>query len=304
MRTYKGFLIDSSRWERFLPRPDDVIIATPAKCGTTWVQHLVGMLLMGTTEFGQPLTRISPWLDALFTSEQQVFETLGDQTHRRFIKTHTPLDGLPWRDSWIYITVFRHPLDAALSWRNHIENSDPIHIRELVAQVTGRPPEPPPPPLPTDPAAYLRYWIDSEVEPNGAGLLGLSDYANTLRATWERRHESNVHLFHYDALWGDLGGQVGRLADILNVALDADRLSAIVEAATLDAMRSRARETAPYGDATVFKQAEAFFRSGGRREWPALLTSDEISEVARRLEAMVGREAAAWALQDNTANRD
>lgn len=301
LRTYTGPLIDSSRWERLPPRPDDVIITTPPKCGTTWMQHIVGMLLLDTIAAGQPLSRRSPWLDARFTSERQVFETLAAQTHRRFIKTHIPLDGLPWHASWTYLTVFRHPLDAMLSLRDQQGNMDPVQLAKLMADVTDRPPQAPPPQRPTDPAAFLRHLIDSDAEPNGHSILGLADYANTLRVAWERRHEPNVHLFHYDEMWNDLGGQVGRLAGNLGVAPGAERLSAIVEAATLDAMRSRVRETVPYADAAVFKDAGAFFRGGGRRGWPTLLTPDEISEVGRRLETMVGREAAAWALQDGAA---
>lgn len=301
MRTYSGPFIDSSRWERFPSRPNDVIIATPPKCGTTWMQHIAGMLLMDTIEAGQPLSRRSPWLDALFVSEREVFETLAAQTHRRFIKTHLPLDGLPWHGSWTYITVFRHPLDAMLSARDQRENMDPAHLVKLLAEVNDRPPQALPPRPQTDPPTYLRNLIDSDAEPNGHSILGLADYANTLRTAWERRHEPNVHLFHYDEMLNDLGGQVGRLAGLLGVALDAERHRAIVEAATLDAMRSRVRETVPYADGSVFKDAEAFFRGGGRRGWPALLTPDEISGVGHRLEALVGREAAAWALQDGAA---
>lgn len=304
MRTYTGPFIDSSRWERFPPRPDDVLIATPPKCGTTWMQHIVGMLLIDTIEAGQPLSRRSPWLDALFTSEREVFETLAAQTHRRFIKTHLPLDGLPWHRSWTYINVFRHPLDAMLSSRDQAENMDRTQLVKLIAEVNDRPPQELAPRSQTDPATYLRNLIDSDAEPNGHSILGLADYANTLRAAWERRYEPNVHLFHYDEMLSDLGGQVGRLAGILGVALDAERHRAIVEAATLDAMRSRVRETVPYADGSVFKDAEAFFRGGGRRGWPALLTPDEISGVGHRLEALVGREAAAWVLQDGAARNE
>ena len=101
-------------------------------------------------------------------------------------------------------------------------------------------------------------------------------------------------------MWEDLSGQVARIASILDVSLDAGRHSAIVEAATLDSMRSRARDTAPFGDTKIFKEPTAFFRHGGRRGWPALLSPDEISSVAQRLELMVGREAAAWVLNGGT----
>lgn len=296
MRIYKGFLVDNSRWERFPDRPDDVIISTPPKCGTTWIQNIVGMLLLDRIEFGQPLTSVSPWLDIQTTSDQQVFELLEAQKHRRFVKTHIPLDGLPWREAWTYITVFRHPLDAALSYRDHGENTDRNHVEELLTNATGVSPDLPPRTAPTDPASFLRDWIESDQEPNCSGLLGLSDFANSLRVAWELRHEPNVHFFHYDALWQDLSGQVTRLASILDVSLDDRRHRAIVEGATLDSMRSRARDTAPFGDTGQFLDPTAFFRHGGRRDWPALLTPDEISGVAQRLEMLVGHEAAAWVL--------
>ena len=122
LRHYQGFFADSSRWERFRFRPDDVVISTPAKCGTTWMQTIVGMLLLDRTDLGAPIGTISPWLDMLTRTEEEVFSLLEAQTHRRFIKTHTPLDGLPMYGSVTYIAVVRHPLDVAMSDRDHGAN--------------------------------------------------------------------------------------------------------------------------------------------------------------------------------------
>ena len=52
---------------------------------------------------------ISPWLDMLTRDAASVFDDLAAQKHRRFIKTHTPLDGLP-RDA--DGPVFREPWEA------------------------------------------------------------------------------------------------------------------------------------------------------------------------------------------------
>ena len=35
---------DSGGWNDYQPRPDDIIIATYPKCGTTWTQRIVGMI--------------------------------------------------------------------------------------------------------------------------------------------------------------------------------------------------------------------------------------------------------------------
>ncbi|MDH3755299.1 MAG: sulfotransferase domain-containing protein, partial [Acidimicrobiia bacterium] len=122
MRRYQGFMADSARWERFRFRSGDVVISTPSKCGTTWMQTIVGMLLFGRVDLGGPISTISPWLDALIRSDDEVFGMLEDQSHRRFVKTHTPLDGIPRRRDLTYIAVIRHPLDVALSDRDHSSN--------------------------------------------------------------------------------------------------------------------------------------------------------------------------------------
>ena len=44
---YRSHVYDSSRWEGFAFRADDVVISTPAKCGTTWMQQMIGQMLFG-----------------------------------------------------------------------------------------------------------------------------------------------------------------------------------------------------------------------------------------------------------------
>jgi hypothetical protein len=53
---------DSTIWNDFRFRDDDIVIATYAKAGTTWVQQIVAQLLFG----GDPelaVAEMSPWLD-------------------------------------------------------------------------------------------------------------------------------------------------------------------------------------------------------------------------------------------------
>ncbi|CAN5732529.1 hypothetical protein BH20ACT4_BH20ACT4_09290 [soil metagenome] len=57
---YWNFVFDSARWAGFSFRPDDVVICTPPKSGTTWMQMLCAMLLFDAVEFDRPLPDISP----------------------------------------------------------------------------------------------------------------------------------------------------------------------------------------------------------------------------------------------------
>src|SRR4051812_7692060 len=124
VRRYEGTVFDSSRWDGLELRPGDIIISTPPKCGTTWTQMICALLVLQEPELPQPLDRLSPWIDMVTRARTEVFAELAAQTHRRFIKTHTPLDGIANNPTVTYICVGRDPRDAALSMHRHIDNMD------------------------------------------------------------------------------------------------------------------------------------------------------------------------------------
>src|SRR5438477_2832130 len=95
VRRYRSVLVDSLRWDGFEFRDDDIVISTPSKCGTTWMQMQCALLVFQATTMPAPLTRLSPWIDVQTETVDSVFAALAAQTHRRFIKTHTPYDGIP-----------------------------------------------------------------------------------------------------------------------------------------------------------------------------------------------------------------
>ena len=125
---------DSGRWEGFGFRPGDIVISTRSKSGTTWMQMICALLIFQTPELPQPLGMLSPWLDWLITPRDEVLARLEAQRHRRFIKTHTPLDGVPLAESVTYLVVGRHPLDMAVSLYHQRGNINRSRVREL----TGR----------------------------------------------------------------------------------------------------------------------------------------------------------------------
>src|SRR3954451_9134777 len=261
MRRYRGRTSDSARWERFTFRDDDVVISTPSKCGTTWMQNIVGMLLLDRTDLGAPISELSPWLDMLLRSDDEVFGVFDAQTHRRWIKTHTPLDGVPMHPTVTYITVIRHPLDVAMSDRDHSVNQDVERFRQLREAVVG---ELDPvlaatwPTPPEDATEYLRWFIDNDLPPSGSGPNGLADFCDQARTYWDRRHFPNVRLFHYQDLRTDLDGEMRRVARALGVAVDDQRWPEFVDAATLQSMRARAATTAPEAHLGVWRQPHEF----------------------------------------------
>ncbi len=129
---------DSARWTGFPFRDGDIVISTRSKTGTTWVQMICALLIFGTPELPAPLAELSPWLDHLIEPQDAVYARLAGQQHRRFIKTHTPLDGIPLDPRASYIVTARHPLDMFVSLYHQADNIDRTRLREL----TGRPGRP------------------------------------------------------------------------------------------------------------------------------------------------------------------
>src|SRR5215213_6602842 len=94
LHIYQSYIQDSTRWAQFSPRPDDVVISSPPKSGTTWTQEIALQLLF----LGQEVPyqkEVSPWLEQRFQPVADVLNLLENQRHRRLIKAHLPLDGIP-----------------------------------------------------------------------------------------------------------------------------------------------------------------------------------------------------------------
>ena len=102
------------------------------------MQMICALLIFQTPELPAPLAELSPWLDHLIAPREQVYARLAAQQHRRLIKTHTPLDGIPLDSRATYIVTARHPLDMAVSLYHQGDNIDRARVRQLTGQ-PGRP---------------------------------------------------------------------------------------------------------------------------------------------------------------------
>jgi aryl sulfotransferase len=275
---YRSFIFNNARWDGFALRPDDVIVTTPAKAGTTWLQAICVSLVLGPPPWYGSLAEISPWLDMNMEPLPDVHARLDAQEHRRVIKSHTPLDGLSESPGVRFICVGRDPRDVGLSWDGHLQNTDMANtFRARFAAVgtgdleeLGIDPTKPPPPAPEDPAERFRLFVQNEESAlHGGSLLG---FAHHIGQAWGARHRDDVLLLHYADLRADLAGEMRRIAAFLDIDVDEDRWPALVEAAGFDAMRARADEFVPAVSTKIWQNTEKFFaegRLGGWRSLPA-----------------------------------
>jgi aryl sulfotransferase len=280
---------DSARWAGFPFRDGDIVISTRSKTGTTWVQMICALLIFQSPDLPAPLGELSPWLDHLTAPRDAVFAALAAQPHRRFIKTHTPLDGVPIDPRVTYLVTARHPLDMFVSLCHQSDNIDRTRLRQLLGQ-----PEPAPPaaPRPRPPIHdRLMRWIADDDDPHEYpdSLPGVIWH---LTDAWNRQPEPNVLLVHYDDLQADLAGQMRRLAGRLGIAVSEELWPVLVQAATFESMRAAATLMMP--TAGLFKSNAAFFRRGTSGAGRELLTDDELAVYHARVAQLAPPDLLAW----------
>lgn len=284
---YRSDEEDSGRWIDFPFRPGDIVISTRSKTGTTWIQMICALLIFQTPELPAPLGELSPWLDHLITPRDEVYAKLAAQEHRRFIKTHTPLDGIPIDARVSYLVTARHPLDMAVSLYHQGYNIDRARVRQLAGL-----PEPLTPPTPPSPIhERLLRWIDRDGDPR-TDLDGLPGLIFHLSDAWDRRDEPNITLVHYDDLRADLEGQMRRLARLLGISVPESSWPDLVRAASFESMRAHADQMVSTGN--ILKSSAAFFRRGTSGEGSQILTAQELAHYHERVAQLASADLLAW----------
>jgi hypothetical protein len=290
---YRSFMEDSARWERFRFREGDIVVTTPRKSGTTWTQTLCALLIFDGDRFPAPLSRLSPWLDQRVAPIEDVLAVYESQRHRRIIKTHTPLDGLPVVDGAVYITAGRDPRDVMLSMDRHRANMDFEGVGAVIRAANPGEDVPEPPGYRSMPFDELFQSFVDGLDPTAP--VTLQSVMHHLETAWQRRHEPNIVMFHYADYTADLPAELRRLARALGVPLTADRAAQLAPLAGFDAVRRRAGDIAPNADIPMWKDTGSFFRAGRIGEWRERCSPEQLRHYEAVVAASFDPSLAAWA---------
>lgn len=275
--------MNSTVWNDFAFRQGDVIIATWAKSGTTWMQQIVSQLIFNGAE-NVPVSELSPWLD-LRIMPPEVREAVKQQKHRRFVKTHLPADAMMISPDAKYIYVGRDGRDAVWSAYNHLANFKP-EVFELFNTTPGRVgPELQPPPASIH--QFYREWFEKDGYP-------LWPFWESVRSWWNIRHLPNVLFIHFADMKRDLPGTIREVADFLGIPADDEMLAKVAEHSGFDYMKRNAHLSAPLGGAIWEGGASTFINKGTNGRWQGTLTPAEIHAYEARAVEELKEDCAAW----------
>ena len=281
--TYQNSVMDSGRWDRFEPRDGDIIITTSYKAGTTWMQGICAALVFQQPQPPVPQDELSPWIDANFAPIDDVIALLDGLTHRRYVKTHCPLDGARYYDNVKYIFVGRDGRDVFASLWNHWNNMTQEAIDKLNDAPGRTGPALPYPPA--EPGAAFEEWLSRgsfDWERDGYPFWSHLHHARTW---WDYRHLDNILFVHFSDLLRDTDGEMRRVSAYLDIPVDEAIWASLLHGVSFAAMKSNAGKMAPGATQGLWKDTSQFFHKGTDERWRGLLTeaqSRRYEEIARQ----------------------
>ena len=270
---------DSARWDHFVGRDNDIFVCTPPRSCTTWTQTLCGLLLFDWRDFDIKPSNVSPWYEFIVHSIESVNGLLDAQDHRRLIKTHTPLDGIPYNPQSAYVTVHRDPRDVFLSVRNHMDNLQRVDFSiDPDDDISGP----------------FRKWVRTPPIKGGSVADSMEQIILHFQSFKKFEHLANIHLFHYSDMKGNLPAAVTRMASALGIDITAEDNTQISRIAEFKNMRDNAAQFTPHANDGLWKSNEDFFKKGVGGQWRDVLNDVDLAIYDERLSTLLSADDIAW----------
>ena len=280
---------DSTIWNDFEFRNDDIIISTYAKAGTTWMQQIVAQLLFG----GDPnleVAEMSPWMDLRLPPKEIKLQSVSEQTHRRFLKTHLPVDALRFSEKAKYIYIGRDARDVIWSMYNHHFNANQFWYDALnktpglIGPEIEKPSE--------DIKEYWNEWLQKDGFP-------FWPFWENVKSWWEIRNLPNVMFIHFSDLKKDMPAEIRKIAAFLEIEINEETWPAILEYCSFKWMKENATKSVPLAGAAWDDGAKVFINKGVNGRWADTLSDADSMEYETRAELELGKECADWLKSGN-----
>jgi len=284
--------MNSDRWDSYQPRNDDIIITTSYKAGTTWMQGICAALVFQQPHPPKPQDDLSPWFDANFAPVEEVAAQIADLEHRRYIKTHCPLDGCKYFDEVKYIFVGRDGRDVFASMWNHWNNMQPEMIDGL-NNAPGR--IGPTIPHPGESAQdAFDDWLEKSTFTWESEGYPFWSHLHHAQSWWNFRHLPNIHFMHFSDMLNDLDGEMRKLSAYLDIPVNEEIWPDLLNGVTFKEMKAHAANLAPGSTQGLWKDDSKFFHKGTNQRWKGLLTEEQSQRYEEHAAKTLTPELNSW----------
>ncbi|XP_060787532.1 cytosolic sulfotransferase 3-like [Neoarius graeffei] len=242
------FTDDWENVQNFHARPDDILIATYPKAGTTWVSYILDLLYFGNTaperQTSIPIYFRVPFLEAVLPKIPTGVELANNlSTTPRLIKTHLPVQLVPksfWEQNCKVVYIARNAKDNVVSY---------FHFERM----TQAQPEP------GDWNSYLQSFMD------GKKVFG--PWYDHVCGYWEKKKTySNLHYMFFEDMVENTDREVENLCSFLGLSTPKEEREKITKITHFDAMKQNKMtnySTIPVMDFSVSQ----FMRKGKVSDW-------------------------------------
>nr|XP_048709033.1 sulfotransferase 1B1-like isoform X1 [Caretta caretta]XP_048709035.1 sulfotransferase 1B1-like isoform X1 [Caretta caretta] len=234
--------------ENFQAWPDDLLISTYPKAGTTWMQEIVDLILVrGEVEKAcrAPTHIRIPFLE--ICSPPPVpsgVQQLANVPPPRVIKTHLPFQLVPksfWENGCKVIYVARNAKDNLVSYY-------------FFDQMNKTQPEPGPWEL------YLQKFMD--------GKLAWGSWYDHVCGYWAERANHRILYVFYEDMKEDPAREIRRVIDFLEVELPPEVVEKIVQQTSFQIMKENPMANYSSIPSVIFDQTiSPFMRKGEVGDW-------------------------------------
>ena len=238
--------VDTERFEfvhkDWVPRADDVFIASFPKSGTTWTQQIVRLVYSRGLihDSDPPLHAIIPWLDD--SEDLPDLSVIDSMTSPRVFKSHNPYHLLPRKltESNRLIYVTRNAKDTAVSMYFHTFGFKMYEYDEPMEHFIGE---------------FM------------AGRVEYGPYWTHLKSWHTQRKQRNILVLHYEEMQVDLAATVARVAHFLDQPLTHEEIERIAQLSTFASMKKDPRTSMQLWDEEQRKPGMPFMRKGKAGDW-------------------------------------
>ncbi|KAJ6654429.1 hypothetical protein lerEdw1_007022 [Lerista edwardsae] len=263
----------------FQARPDDLLICTYPRAGTTWTQEIVDLIQHGGDLqkcARAPINQRIPFIEMSSPRFTDVsgLEAADAMPSPRAIKTHLPVQLLPpsfWEHNCKIIYVARNVKDNVVSC---------FHFHRMNQRM----------PEPGNWEQFLANFM--------AGKVTWGSWFDHVRGWWEAKDRHPILYLFYEDLKMDPAREIKKIAQFLELELPEPVLNRIVQHTNFEIMKTNPMANYTFFPNTHMNQAiSPFMRRGTVGDWKEHLTVAQSEQLDDALARELGGSSLTFCIQ-------